>query len=206
MSILDFSSSNHPAVPTKVAIFGAVLIGAVLIPGRTMAQDPVSPVPLTVMRRAIEAFEDAPFPTGYVVLETAFPHTVHRVGGSADSANAMVQAAIVGELIAAGPLSHDLLAGVIIICEHHRRTSEIECPGGPPLDTTRVTVPLDSVESLELLVQLINGDVERWRFEPGVDAIFLSPTAMAKFAWPYLARYGVGYAAERRREYLDAIQ
>ena len=75
MSIHDFSSSNRPAVPAFRTIFGILLVGAMLIPGSIMAQDEVCPVPLTVMRRAVEAFEGAPFPNGDVVLEVAFPHT-----------------------------------------------------------------------------------------------------------------------------------
>lgn len=198
-------STNRPGVPTSSVIFGIVLVGSMLIPVPAIAQEGVAPAPLTVMRRALEAFDDAPFPTGYVVLEAAFPHTVRKVVPSLDSANAVILATRQGELIIAGPLSHPLQAGIIFGCYHNRYTSEIECPSGPEIESIP-SIPLDSVESLELMVHLINGDVQSFVLDPGVDALFLSPSAMAKFAWPYLVRYGVDYAAQRRLEYLDAIQ
>jgi len=193
------------------AILGITLAGAMLIPGSSVAQEGADTVPsLTVIRRAIEAFRDAPFSSGYVVLQAAFPHTVDTVVASRGGALEIIAAAPSGSLVYAGPLRHLVTSAIIVPCEHQRWTSEIVCPGGPGVDTTSLgaipSIPLDSVESLEFLVNMRNGDVRRYPLHRGVDAIFLSPTAMSKFAWPYLARYGVEYAAMRRQQYLDAIR
>jgi len=199
MSILDFSSSNCPAVTKLSTVFGIILVGAMLIPIPTMAQHQVNPVPLTVVRRAIEAFDGAPFSTGYVVLEAAFPHTVRLVVPSLDSATTIISAAHEGELTYAGPFSHSPLGPDRIDgCFHLRRSSEVVCR--PPFD-----FPIELVDSLELLVYLDHGEVTRLVLDSAVDAIFLGPTAMDKFVWPYLARYGAGYAAQRRQEYLDLV-
>jgi len=198
MSLHLLFSTNRPGAPTLSMIFGVMLVGAMLIPVPTMAQ---GPTPLTVMRRAIEAFESTTYDSGYVVLETAFPHTVHRVVPSLKSARAIISAAEEGMLTLAGPLSHAPSSIIIVVCRH-TDLSEWICPRGP-VDS----LSFETVDSLELFIHLNDGSEPRRYMIPGaVDAIVLTPSAMDKFVWPYLARYGLEYAVQRRREYLDTVE
>lgn len=214
---MDALSAGNPTPPGRIAASigaAAVLLACATLP----AQEPSSesePLPTTVLKRMAEAADG--HRTGemrYFVYSHEFPHDVEGVFESEEEALAAMNE--LGPDFGMLPILTDRDIPRHVDPAYERPPLLIlgfDCPWHEPSSLCRqtdypeaeTTIPFDAIDSTRVQV-FHGGDVFREMvFGPGeLDALFLSLSALEKFYIPYLARvYGVEFAAEYRREFLD---
>ena len=189
-----------------------------LAPARTTAAQDSSlapPASASLLRRVAEAIDaqrdNRPV---WVVIQSAFPHTLLGVYHSALQARqargTRAGYALMGPFVTPPDSGTQTLMLAILPCPG-RHDSYSNCP-----DTTRNTnsasaagaIAVDDADSIVVTIYGKRGFVLHRAFAPDeLDAMFLTLSAIDKFAIPYYTRlYGPAIAARMREQYLDQIR
>ena len=192
-----------------------LLAGALILtmPRASAAQDStVTPASASLLRRVAEAIDaQRDSRPVWVVIQSAFPHTLLGVYHS--SIQATQARATRAGYVTMGPYvtppdsgTHTMML-TIIPCPG-RHDSYSNCP-----DTTHSSasasgaIPVDDADSIVVAIYGKRGFVVHRTFAPDeLDALFLTLSAIDKFAIPYYTRlYGPAIAARMRQQYLTQI-
>ena len=206
-------SNNRAWRPRRLPPAVIALAALVTVCAHAVGAQPATDSALTasatplVLRRLAEVLDGhRTGGTVWIALGRAAPHPALGVFATRAAALQALRDSV-GRFTLHGPLAatRDPIASdgrqLVLKCQHYQSAMHAEiCPPGPQID-------FGSVERMELTIRTRDGRTHILPLDPRADAIFLTLSAVEKFAMPYYAGVlGVESAAALRQRIITAAR